>query len=94
MVDETPDEEAEAVALEGYDPQWVSLAGLRAAQRAGQRGEFSIDRLTTMADWYTRHLANKPRASGRQSPAKRRYVEGRRLREWRRERTPDDGEQQ
>jgi hypothetical protein len=60
MVDETPDEEAEAVALEGYDPQRVSLARLRAAQRAWQRGEFSIDLLTTMAGWYTQCVGRSP----------------------------------
>src|SRR5262245_54918200 len=61
MVDETPDLEAETVALDGYDPRWVSLSGPRAAQRAWQPGEFSIDLLATMAEWYTQHLAKKPR---------------------------------
>jgi hypothetical protein len=29
-------------------------------------GESSIDLLATMAEWYTQHLARKPRADGRQ----------------------------
>jgi len=58
-VSETPDPEAEAVALAGYDPQRVSLAGLGAAQRAWQRGEFPIDQLAVMAVWYTEHLRKR-----------------------------------
>ena len=51
--------------MEGHDPRWVSVAGVRAAQRAWQRGEFSIDLLNTMAERYTQQLAKKPRVGGR-----------------------------
>jgi len=59
FVSETPDKEAETVALEGYDPTYVSLKGLRAAQRAWERGEFPVDDLARMAEWYTQHIRNR-----------------------------------
>ena len=40
------DEGLRTVPLENYPSEWVSVAGLRAAQWAWQRGQFSIHRLT------------------------------------------------
>ena len=59
VVLEEPESEKEEVALLGFNPNRVSLAGAKAAIAAWEAGEFTIKWLEAMALHFTRKRGNR-----------------------------------